>query len=52
MINERFIKDMYSLGKDKKLITEMAPIGDGMVRMANMAVYASSYTNGVAAIHT
>lgn len=52
MINERFIKDMYSLGKDKKLIAEMAPIGDGMVRMANMAVYASSYTNGVAAIHT
>ncbi len=52
MINERFIKDMYSFGKDKKLITEMAPIGDGMVRMANMAVYASSYTNGVAAIHT
>lgn len=52
MINERFIKDMYALGKDKKLIAEIAPIGDGMVRMANMAVYSSSYTNGVAAIHT
>ncbi|MDE6150363.1 MAG: glycogen/starch/alpha-glucan phosphorylase, partial [Ruminococcus sp.] len=52
MINERFIKDMYALEKDKKLIAEMAPIGDGMVRMANMAVYVSSYTNGVAAIHT
>lgn len=52
MINERFIKDMYALGKDKKLIAEIAPIGDGMVRMANMAVYGSSYTNGVAAIHT
>lgn len=52
MINERFIKDMYALGKDKKLIAEIAPIGDGMVRMANMAVYVSSYTNGVAAIHT
>lgn len=52
MINERFIGDMYKLNKDKKLISKMAPIGDGMVRMANMAVYASSYTNGVAAIHT
>lgn len=52
MINERFIGDMYKLNKDKKLIAKMAPIGDGMVRMANMAVYASSYTNGVAAIHT
>lgn len=52
MINERFIKDMYALGKDKKLIAKMAPIGDGTVRMANMAVYSSSYTNGVAAIHT
>ena len=30
----------------------MSPVGDGMVRMANMAVYVSSYTNGVAAIHT
>lgn len=52
MINERFIKDMYALKKDKKLIAKMSPIGDGMVKMANMAVYVSSYTNGVAAIHT
>ena len=52
MINERFIKDMYKLGKNKKTIAKMAPVGDGMVRMANMAVYVSSYTNGVAAIHT
>lgn len=52
MINERFISDMYKIKKDKKLISRMAPIGDGMVKMANMAVYASSYTNGVAAIHT
>lgn len=52
MINEKFIGDMYALEKDKKLIKEMSPVGDGMVRMANMAVYVSSYTNGVAAIHT
>ena len=52
MINEKFIGDMYALEKDKKLIKEMSPVGDGMVRMANMAVFVSSYTNGVAAIHT
>lgn len=52
MINEKFIGDMYALEKDKKLIKEMSPVWDGMVRMANMAVYVSSYTNGVAAIHT
>ena len=52
MINEKFIGDMYAIKKDKKLIKEMSPVGDGMVRMANMAVYVSSYTNGVAAIHT
>lgn len=52
MINEKFIGDMYALKKDKKQIRDMAIIGDGMVRMANMAVYVSSYTNGVAAIHT
>ena len=51
MINEHFIKDMYVLGKDKKLIAKIAPVGDGVVRMADLAVYASSHTNGVAAIH-
>lgn len=52
MLNERFIKDMYALEKDKKFIEKLAPVGDGMVRMANLAVYMSSYTNGVAQIHT
>lgn len=52
MINERFVKDMYVLGKDKKLIAKIAPVGDGVVRIASLAVYASSHTNGVAAIHT
>ena len=52
MINERFIKDMYSLGKDRKFITSMQPVADGTVRMAFMAIYVSSYVNGVAAIHT
>ena len=52
MINERFIKDMYSKGKDRKFINKLAPMADGQVRMANLAVYASSYINGVAQIHT
>ena len=52
MINERFMKDMYALGKDRKLIDKLAPMADKTVRMANMAVYMSSYTNGVAKIHT
>ena len=52
MINERFIKDMYALGKDRKFITSIMPVNDGKVRMADMAVYASSHTNGVARIHT
>ncbi|MBQ7187161.1 MAG: glycogen/starch/alpha-glucan phosphorylase [Ruminococcus sp.] len=52
MINERFIKDMYALKKDRKFITKLAPAAEGQVRMANLAVYASSYVNGVAEIHT
>ncbi|MBR1739165.1 MAG: glycogen/starch/alpha-glucan phosphorylase [Ruminococcus sp.] len=51
-INERFYKDMYALGIDKAQIKEMAPVGGGKVRMAFMAIYVSSYVNGVAAIHT
>ena len=52
MINERFIKDMYSKGWDKKQIAKIQPISDGMVNMAYMAIYVSSYINGVAEIHT
>ena len=52
MINERFIKDMYTLKKDREYISKLAPVGDGMVKMAFMAIYVSSYINGVAAIHT
>lgn len=52
MINERFIKDMYALGKTRDEISAMSPIGDGTVRMAFMAIYVSSYVNGVAEIHT
>lgn len=51
-INERFIKDTYALGMDKEQIKKMSPVGDGQVKMAFMAIYVSSYINGVAAIHT
>lgn len=52
MINERFIKDMYALKKDREYISKLSPVGDGMVKIAFMAIYVSSYINGVAAIHT
>ena len=52
MINEEFIKEMYQKGIDKSIIKKLAPIGGGMVKMANLAVYVSSFTNGVAQIHT
>ena len=51
-INEKFIKDMYALGIDKAQISKMSPVGGGQVKMAFMAIYVSSYINGVAAIHT
>ncbi len=51
-INERFYADMYAAGTDKEEIRKLAPVGDGMVKMAFMAIYVSSYINGVAAIHT
>ena len=52
MINERFIKDMYANGKDKKDIQKYSPLQGGQVKMAYMAIYVSSYVNGVAQIHT
>ncbi|WP_028505775.1 glycogen/starch/alpha-glucan phosphorylase [Ruminococcus sp. FC2018] len=52
MINERFIRDMYSKGMDKKDIAAIQPVAGGRVNMAYMAIYVSSYINGVAEIHT
>ena len=52
MINEKFIKDMYAKGMDKKEIAKIQPVANGMVNMAYMAIYVSSYVNGVAEIHT
>lgn len=52
MINERFIKDMYALDKDREFINKIAPAADGQVKMAYLASYVGSYINGVAEIHT
>ena len=52
MINEKFIGDMYAKGMDRKDIEKIQPISGGMVNMAYMAIYVSSYVNGVAEIHT
>lgn len=51
-INEKLITDLYNKNVDKETIESMKIIQDDMVHMAHMAVYVSSHTNGVAAIHT
>lgn len=55
MISENFKAEMYAKkldGFDKEKIAEMAMIGGGQLKMANMAIYVGSHVNGVAAIHT
>ena len=52
MINEALIADLYNLGVEKKKINSMKIIKGDLIHMADMAVYASSHTNGVAEIHT
>ena len=55
MISEQFKAELYTNkpeGFDREKIADLAPIGDGKLRMANMACYVGSHVNGVAAIHT
>lgn len=52
MINEKFISDMYRKGLESKDFNDMRIIIGNLVHMAHMAVYCSSYVNGVAEIHT
>lgn len=52
MINEKFIADMYRKGLEAKDFNDMRIIIGNLVHMAHMAVYCSSYVNGVAEIHT
>ena len=52
-INERFCNELWEkYPKDHNRISSMAIIGDGYIRMANLAVVGSFSVNGVAAIHT
>ena len=52
LLNEQFIKEAYIKKLPKDNINTMKPVIDGNVHMANLAIFCSSYTNGVAEIHT
>ena len=51
-IDEQFRSEMHSIGKSDDEIQQLAPLGDGKVRMAWLAIYGSFSVNGVAALHT
>lgn len=51
-INERFNKELMEMGVDGDKRLRMQIVCDGKIHMARLAVYASSYVNGVARIHT
>ena len=51
-INEKLIAEMYSKDKTPDEINKIKIVRNGVVNMADMAVYCSSYVNGVAEIHT
>ena len=51
-IHERLISEMYSKKMTPENIEKIKIIRNGQVNMADMAVYCSSYINGVAEIHT
>ncbi len=51
-IDRRFWDDMRRKGVDESKIYRMAPISDGYVKMANLAVIGSHNVNGVSALHS
>jgi len=51
-INRRFWEEMRAKGVDESKIYRMAPISEGYVRMANLAVIGSHSVNGVSALHS
>ena len=51
-INEAFIGEMYKAGKLQSEIYDLKMISGDLIHMAKMAIYCSTYVNGVAAIHT
>lgn len=51
-INEKLISEMFAKKKTSEEIEKIKIVRNGLVNMADMAVYCSSYVNGVAEIHT
>ena len=51
-INRRFCADMHARGVDGYKVGRMAPLNDGYVKMANLAVVSSHSVNGVSQLHS
>lgn len=51
-INRRFCAEMHARGVDGYKVGRMAPLNDGYVKMANLAVVSSHSVNGVSQLHT
>ncbi len=51
-ISEQFLEELYAKDHPQAEIEAMRIIKNGQVHMANLAMYAGRYVNGVAAIHT
>ncbi len=51
-INRRFCAEMHARGVDGYKVGRMAPLNDGYVKMANLAVVGSHSVNGVSQLHS
>lgn len=51
-INRRFCAQMHEKGVDGYKVGRMAPLNDGYVKMANLAVVSSHSVNGVSRLHS
>lgn len=51
-INRRFCAEMHARGVDGYKVGRMAPLNDGYVKMANLAVIGGHTVNGVSALHS
>ena len=51
-INRRFCAEMHAKGVDGYKVGRMAPLNDGYVKMANLAVVSTHSVNGVSKLHS
>ena len=51
-ISEELLEELYAKDLPQEQITGMRIVKNGQVHMANLAMYAGAYVNGVAEIHT